>query len=200
MSNEVDDKEQDDLDIIESDSNQEDGEKNTEEDSVHKSQLDLQVLKELLEKEKQSTNEYVEKWKRALADYQNLNKRTSLDINNKVTNEVNKVMLNFLTIYEDLIRGKKMLLEDQTDTEVWVANFDLVLRNMDSIFNEYNIKAIDAIGQRFNPNLHEAVSIVEDENLDDDTIKEEVAKGYISGDNVIKPSKVIVSKKSIKNE
>ena len=197
MSNEVDDKEQDDLDIIESDSNQEDGEKNTEEDSVHKSQLDLQVLKELLEKEKQSTNEYVEKWKRALADYQNLTKRTSLDINNKVTNEVNKVMLNFLTIYEDLIRGKKMLLEDQTDTEVWVANFDLVLRNMDSIFNEYNIKAIDAIGQRFNPNLHEAVSIVEDENLDDDTIKEEVAKGYISGDNVIKPSKVIVSKKSI---
>ena len=172
MSNEVDDKEQDDLDIIESDSNQEDGEKNTEEDSVHKSQLDLQVLKELLEKEKQSTNEYVEKWKRALADYQNLNKRTSLDINNKVTNEVNKVMLNFLTIYEDLIRGKKMLLEDQTDTEVWVANFDLVLRNMDSIFNEYNIKAIDAIGQRFNPNLHEAVSILEDENLDDDTIKE----------------------------
>jgi len=200
MSNEVDDKEQDDLDIIESDYNQEDGEKNTEEDSVHKSQLDLQVLKELLEKEKQSTNEYVEKWKRALADYQNLNKRTSLDINNKVTNEVNKVMLNFLTIYEDLIRGKKMLLEDQTDTEVWVENFGVVLRNMNSIFNEYNIKAIDAIGQRFNPNLHEAVSIVEDENLDDDTIKEEVAKGYISGDNVIKPSKVIVSKKSIKNE
>ena len=198
MSNEADDKEQYDLDIIESNSNQEDGEKNTEEDSVHKSQLD--ELKELLEKEKQNTNEYVEKWKRALADYQNLNKRTSLDINNKVTNEVNKVMLNFLTIYEDLIRGKKMLLEDQTDTEVWVANFDLVLRNMDSIFNEYNIKAIDAIGQRFNPNLHEAVSIVEDENLDDDTIKEEVAKGYISGDNVIKPSKVIVSKKSIKNE
>ena len=200
MSNEVDDKEQDDLDIIESDSNQEDGEKNTEEDSVHKSQLDLQVLKELLEKEKQSTNEYVEKWKRALADYQNLNKRTSLDINNKVTNEVNKVMLNFLTIYEDLIRGKKMLLEDQTDTEVWVENFGVVLRNMNSIFNEYNIKAIDAIGQRFNPNLHEAVSIVEDENLDDDTIKEEIAKGYISGNNVIKPSKVIVSKKSIKNE
>ncbi len=200
MSNEVDDKEQDDLDIIESDSNQEDGEKNTEENSVHKSQLDLQVLKELLEKEKQSTNEYVEKWKRALADYQNLNKRTSLDINNKVTNEVNKVMLNFLTIYEDLIRGKKMLLEDQPDTEVWAANFDVVLRNMNSIFNEYNIKAIDAVGQRFNPNLHEAVSIVEDENLDDDTIKEEVAKGYISGDNVIKPSKVIVSKKSIKNE
>ena len=196
MSNEVDDKEQDDLDIIESDSNQEDGEKNTEEDSVHKSQLDLQVLKELLEKEKQSTNEYVEKWKRALADYQNLNKRSDLDITNKVTNEINKIMLNFLIVYEDLIRAKNVLVDEQKDTEGLAA----IIKNMDSIFNEYNIKAIDTIGQTFNPNLHEAVSIVEDENLDDDTIKEEIAKGYISGNNVIKPSKVIVSKKSIKNE
>ena len=196
MSNEVDDKEQDDLDIIESDSNQEDGEKNTEEDSVHKSQLDLQVLKELLEKEKQRTNEYVEKWKRALADYENLKKRTDLDISNKVTVEVNKVMLNFLTIYEDLIRAKNMLVDDQKNIE----GLDGIIKNMDSIFHEYNIKTIDAIGQTFNPNLHEAVSIVEDANLDDDTITEEIAKGYISGNNVIKPSKVIVSKKSIKNE
>jgi len=194
MSNEVDDKEQDDLDIIESDSNQEDGEKNTEENSVHKSQLD--ELKKLLEKEKQNTNEYVEKWKRALADYQNLNKRSDLDITNKVTNEINKIMLNFLIVYEDLIRAKNVLVDDQKDTE----GLGAIIKNMDSIFNEYNIKVIDAIGQTFNPNLHEAVSIVEDENLDDDTIKEEITKGYISGNNVIKPSKVIVSKKSIKNE
>ena len=194
MSNEADDKEQDDLDIIELDSNQEDGEKNTEEGSVHKSQLD--ELKELLEKEKQNTNEYVEKWKRALADYQNLNKRSDLDITNKVTNEINKIMLNFLIVYEDLIRAKNVLVGDQKDIE----GLSAIIKNMDSIFNEYNIKVIDAIGQTFNPNLHEAVSIVEDENLDDDTIKEEIAKGYISGNNVIKPSKVIVSKKSIKNE
>jgi len=153
-------------------------------------------LKEFLEKEKQNTNDYIEKWKRALADYENLKKRTDLDIINKVTTEINKIMLNFLTIYEDLIRAKKMLSDDQKDIE----GLGAIIKNMDSIFNEYNIKVIDAIGQTFNPNLHEAVSIVEDENLDDDTIKEEIAKGYISGNNVIKPSKVIVSKKSIKNE
>ena len=113
MSNEADDKEQDDLDIIESDSNQEDDEKNTEEWSVHKAQLD--ELKKLLEKEKQNTNEYVEKWKRALADYQNLNKRSDLDITNKVTNEINKIMLNFLIVYEDLIRAKNVLVDDQKD-------------------------------------------------------------------------------------
>jgi len=194
MSNEVDDKEQDDLDIIESDSNQEDGEKNTEENSVHKSQLD--ELKKLLEKEKQNTNEYVEKWKRALADYQNLNKRSDLDITNKVTNEINKIMLNFLIVYEDLIRANNTLADGQRKFD----GINIIIKNMNSIFEEYNIKPIDAVGQTFNPNLHEAVSIVEDENLDDDTIKEEIAKGYISGNNVIKPSKVIVSKKFIKKE
>jgi len=194
MSNEADDKEQVDLDIIELDSNQKDDEKNTESSSVHKSQLD--ELKELLEKEKQNTNEYVEKWKRALADYQNLNKRSDLDITNKVTNEINKIMLNFLIIYEDLIRANNTLADGQQKFE----GINIIIKNMNSIFEEYNIKPIDAVGQTFNPNLHEAVSIVEDNNLDDDTIKEEITKGYISGNNVIKPSKVIVSKKSTKNE
>jgi len=194
MSNEADDKEQVDLDIIELDSNQKDDEKNTESSSVHKSQLD--ELKELLEKEKQNTNEYLEKWKRALADYQNLNKRSDLDIANKVTNEINKIMLNFLIVYEDLIRANNTLADGQQKFE----GINIIIKNMNSIFEEYNIKPIDAIGQIFNPNLHEAVSIVEDKNLDDDTIKEEIAKGYISGNNVIKPSKVIVSKKSIKKE
>ena len=156
----------------------------------------IDELKELLEKEKQNTNDYIEKWKRALADYENLKKRTDLDIVSKVTTEINKIMLNFLIVYEDLIRAKKMLVDDQKNIE----GLDGIIKNMDSIFYEHNIKAIDSVGQIFNPNLHEAVSIVEDENLEDDTIKEEIAKGYISGNNVIKPSKVIVSKKSTKNE
>ena len=126
----------------------------------------IDELKELLEKEKQNTNDYIEKWKRALADYENLKKRTDLDIVSKVTTEINKIMLNFLIVYEDLIRAKKMLVDDQKNIE----GLDGIIKNMDSIFHEHNIKAIDSVGQIFNPNLHEAVSIVEDENLEDDTI------------------------------
>jgi len=157
---------------------------------------EISELKERLEKEKQNTNDYIEKWKRALADYENLNKRSSLDINNKVTNETNKIMLNFLTVYEDLIRASSTLTDSQKNVE-WL---DIIIKNMASIFEEYNIKPIDTTGKMFDPNLHEAVSIVEDENLEDGLIKEEVGKGYISGNVVIKPSKVIVSKLPITNE
>jgi len=157
---------------------------------------EISELKERLEKEKQNTNEYIEKWKRALADYENLNKRLSLDINNKVTNETNKIMLNFLTVYEDLMRASSTL----TDSQKNVEGLDIIIKNMTSIFEEYNIKPIDTSGKMFDPNLHEAISIVEDENSEDGMIKEEVGKGYISGNVVIKPSKVIVSKLPTTNE
>ena len=163
-------------------------------DSIHNTEIS--ELKERLEKEKQNTNDYIEKWKRALADYENLNKRSSLDINNKVTNETNKIMLNFLTVYEDLIRASSTL----TDSQKNVEGLDIIIKNMASIFEEHNIKPIDTIGKMFDPNLHEAVSIVEDENFEDGLIKEEVGKGYISGNVVIKPSKVIVSKLPNTNE
>ena len=66
---------------------------------------------------------------------------------------------------------------------------------MDALLSENNIKVIDAIGEIFDPRLHEAVSIIEDDSFDDGTITQEIAKGYISREEVIRPSKVIVSKK-----
>ena len=60
---------------------------------------------------------------------------------------------------------------------------------------ENNIKPIDAIGEIFDPQIHEAVSMIVDETLDEGTITQEVSKGYISGKAILKPSKVIVSKK-----
>ena len=67
---------------------------------------------------------------------------------------------------------------------------------MENLLSENNIKQIEAVGEIFDPKLHEAVSTVEDNSLDDGTITQEVAKGYISSQEVIKPSKVIVSKKN----
>ena len=70
-----------------------------------------------------------------------------------------------------------------------------VIKNMENLLAENNIKPIDAIGEIFDPQKHEAVSMVEDDSLDDGTITQEVSKGYISGKGILKPSKVIVSKK-----
>ena len=75
-------------------------------------------------------------------------------------------MLDFLQIYDDFIRAKNVFVENKVNTE----GLDSILKNMDSLLSQYNITPIDSIGEIFDPNFHEAVSIVEDPSLDDNTI------------------------------
>jgi len=133
-----------------------------------------------------------DKLQRALADYQNLDRRNNIEVSQKILKRTNQLMLSFIGIYEDFLRAKDALVNDNNNTE----GLDAVIKNMESLLYENNIKQIEAVGEIFDPKLHEAVSTVEDNSLDDGTITQEVAKGYISSQEVIKPSKVIVSKKN----
>jgi len=132
-----------------------------------------------------------DKLQRALADYQNLERRTQVEISQRVSSKTNDLLLNFINIYEDFVRAENSLSKEKIDTSGIIA----VIKNMESLLSENNIKPIDAVGEIFDPQIHEAVSMVEDNNLDDGTITQEVSKGYISGKAILKPSKVIVSKK-----
>ena len=140
--------------------------------------------------EKLSTCE--DKLQRALADYQNLERRNTIEISQKILQKTNQLMLSFIGIYEDFIRAKSALKDEGINVE----GLDGVIKNMESLLSENNIKPIDAVGEIFDPKLHEAVSITVDNSLDEGTITQEVAKGYISFQDVIRPSKVIVSKKN----
>ena len=151
------------------------------------SEINTEIIKD--EEDKLSICE--DKLQRALADYQNLDRRNKIESSQKILHKTNQLMLSFIGVYEDFIRAKTALINDNSNTE----GLDGVIKNMENILFENNIKPIDAIGEIFDPKLHEAVSIVEDNSLDEGTITQEVAKGYISFQEVIKPSKVIVSKK-----
>ena len=158
--------------------------------------LQLNELNELLGKEKQNTSAAIEKWKRALADYQNLEKRKEQEIIDRVNIKTDKLIIDFLNVYENFIRAKDVYV----DKEISVEGLDIIIKNMESILSEYEVRPIDTVGKIFDPNLHEAVSTVNDQSLNDNTITEEIAKGYISQNRVIKASKVIVSKKIKINE
>lgn len=154
-------------------------------------ELSIDELKVLLEKNSQSLTICEERLKRSLADYQNLERKTKSDIENGVNIKIDKFMVNFLQIYDDLVRAKNALVNEKINVE----GLEGILRNMDSLLEQYGIVPIDALGEIFNPNLHEAISVIEDETLDDDTITKEVRKGYISHNRVIRPAIVEISKK-----
>ena len=149
-------------------------------------------LQELLEKQKETLATCEEKLKHSLADYQNLERKTKSDIEKGVNTKIDQFMLKFISIYDDFIRAKTILAEQKVN----VSGLKSILKNMDSLLSEYNVKPINALGEIFDPNLHEAISVIEDSTLDDGTITKEIRKGYISQNRLIRPTIVEISKKS----
>ena len=140
-------------------------------------------LNELLEKEK-------EKSLRLLADYQNLEKQTSDRINIRG----DKIILDFLTVYEDFIRAKDVYEKEGGN----IDNLNGIIKNMKSILENYDVKPIQTEGKKFDPKLHEVVQEIEDNDHEEGIIVKEITKGYIIRGEVMKYSKVCVSKKIIK--
>ena len=156
--------------------------------AFYKFQID--ELKERLEKEEKNSVMATDKWKRALADYQNLEKQTIDRINARE----DKIILYFLTVYEDFIRAKNAYKKEGGN----VDSLNSIIKNMGSILDHYEVKPIEAEGKKLDPKLHEVVQEIEDNNHEEGTIVKEIAKGYIIRGKVFKYSKVCVSKKLIK--
>jgi len=152
----------------------------------------IEELKVLLAKEQEAVASYEKKLQYLLADFENLKKRTELDVENRVNSMIDEIMLKFLSIYDDFVRAKEALTKQKVNTQ----GLDAILKNMNSFLAEYGVAPIDALGEIFNPKLHEAISVKEDPSLDNDTITAEIRKGYILQNRVIRPSLVEISKKS----
>jgi molecular chaperone GrpE len=148
-------------------------------------------LSKLLELEKQKVSQSEEKLKHVLADFQNLSKKTQSDIEHGVNSKINEFMLDFIKIYDDFIRAKEVISESKINAD----GLNSILKNMESLMQKYNVKPIEALGEIFNPNYHEAISIMSDPTLDDNTITKEIRKGYISHERIIRPTLVEISKK-----
>jgi len=152
----------------------------TNEETIQAETSDLNLL---LEKEK-------EKSLRLQADYQNLEKQTIDRINTRG----DKIILDFLTVYEDFIRAKDAYEKEGGN----VDSLNGIIKNMETILEHYEVKPIEAEGKKLDPKLHEVVQDIEDNDHEEGTIVKEITKGYIIRGEVMKYSKVCVSKKLIK--
>ena len=155
------------------------------------SEFNIDELSQQLDLEKQKSSEYEEKLKLVLADFQNQSKKTRTDIEHGVNTKINEFALDFLKIYDDFVRAKEVFSESKINSD----GLDSILKNMNSLLQKYHIIPIEALGEIFNPNFHEAISIINDPDLDDNTITKEIRKGYISHERVIRPTLVEITKK-----
>ena len=162
-----------------------------ESEESQSSSMNVEELSKLLDLEKEKVTEYEEKLKHVLADFQNLNRKTQSDIEKGVNAKIDEFVLDFLKIYDDFVIAKEVFSDNKINSD----GLDSILKNMDSLLKKYHVVPIDALGEIFDPNFHEAISIIPDPDLDENTITKEIRKGYISHERVIRPTLVEISKK-----
>ena len=163
----------------------------SEEVHMEEPEFTFDDLKELLSREKKKSSELKFQLQHTLADFQNLERKTKSEIENGVNIKIDQFMLDFLQIYDDFVRAGEAFSKNNVNTE----GLDSILKNMDSILSKYHVSPIDALGEIFDPKFHEAISIIEEPTLDENTITKELRKGYISHNRVIRPTLVEISKK-----
>ena len=110
-----------------------------------------------------------------------------------------------LNLIDNLERAKQSLENDETlkDKETLkksVEHIEIIYNDVISIFKKNNIEAIKSVDQKLDPNLHQAMMEIEDDSKDPGTIIQEIQKGFLMKDRLLRPSLVGVSKKSTKSE
>ena len=139
-----------------------------------------------IKKLKQELKEREDKLLRSYADIQNLQKRMEKELQLKEEETKKKYISELLDLNELL----KKAYDDNNPKE----GLKLMLNNIENFFEKEQIKSIDCVGGKFNHNLHHAVNTIEKDDCEDDTIIEEVKKGYMINDKLLRPSQVIVAK------
>jgi molecular chaperone GrpE len=132
------------------------------------------------------------------AELDNLRKLLEREVEEAGRRAAERLVLTMLTMYEEV---ERIYNNAQTaDPETTLEGLRILVREMRRMLSENGIRAMEVIGKKFDPFIHEAVGFVEREDVDDDVIIAEVSKGYEFRGRVIKPPRVIVSRKPHQRE
>ncbi|MBI2593712.1 nucleotide exchange factor GrpE [Candidatus Daviesbacteria bacterium] len=155
---------------------------------------DLTQTRDELEKVKSEQLLLDNQLKRAVADYQNLEKRVAegrSELTNWATTGLIKKLLTVLDHFEKVVDLGRPVLSEEDKSKEWFRGVELATQQLQQVLKDEGLEEIAADGQ-FDPTLHEAVDTREGEH---DRILEVVEKGYNLNGKVLKPAKVVVGKK-----
>lgn len=148
---------------------------------------EVKTNKEIVPKE--DYDDLEDRYKRILAEFENFKKRSGKEregLYNSILSDVIEVILPVLDNLENASKA-------ETQDEEYKKGVELVLKQFKDVLASKGIEEIKTVGETFDPELHEAVSSIQDENLGEKEIAQEYRKGYKIGNRVIRHSMVVVA-------
>jgi molecular chaperone GrpE len=152
-----------------------------------------QTVADELEQVSAQAAEYLDGWQRARAELANYKKRVERERKEAYSRAAGDILAQFLDVVDDLERALKGHPAGE-EASNWVQGVELVHRKMKSILDAYAVEPIEATGQPFDPNLHEAISHEETDQVPAGYVIDVVKQGYRMGDRVLRPATVRVAK------
>lgn len=138
-------------------------------------------------------DEYLDGWQRARAEFSNYKKRVERDQASTYQNATGNTIRRFLEVLDDLERALKNKPEEG-EGAAWAGGIELIYRKLISILETEGVTLMEADGQFFDPNFHEAISQEESPQHESGQIIEVVKQGYMLGERVLRPAQARVAR------
>lgn len=136
--------------------------------------------------------EYYAQLQRVMADFDNYRKRVVKEKDAQYSVILSEVITEFLPVIDNLEKSLATAADDEV-AKAWKSGVELIYRQFTEVLSKLGAEEIKAVGEQFDPNFHDAVMHVEDENVGDNVIVEELRKGYKLKDRIIRHSMVKVA-------
>lgn len=155
--------------------------------------VSIEDLKKKLEECEKKSSEYLAGWQRARADFLNYKKEESERIGKLVEWAYADLILKILTILDNFEIAEKELPDDLKNNKN-VKGLLLIKSQIEDFLKKQGVEEVKAIGEKFNPNFHEAIEEIETKDVMSGMVLEEIKKGYIFHGKLLRPAKVKLSK------
>ncbi|HHY46892.1 MAG TPA: nucleotide exchange factor GrpE [Firmicutes bacterium] len=155
----------------------------------------ISALEAQLAEERRQKEYYLAGWQRTQADFENYKKRIEREREEMVRGITDAVLSNFLPVLDNLDAAFAFTSGGKEDDPV-IKGIEMIKRQVAEFVERQGLKVIESLGKPFDPRYHEAMQQVVDDSVEEGTVVREVRRGYISHDRVLRPSLVVVSRKS----
>ena len=149
--------------------------------------VDVASLQKDCDEARALANEYLDGWQRSMAEFANYKKRVERDREQTQQNLAGTIVKRYLEVVDDLERAFKTRPTDG-EGAAWADGIELVYRKLLVILDSQDVKPMDALGQPFDPNRHEAIGQMESSVYPSGHIADVIQNGYLIGDRVLRPA------------
>ena len=174
---------------------------NNEENKVQNESSEVKEELSLEERLEESEDKLL----RSLAETENQRRRFEREIREAFEFGATNFAKESLAILDNLQRARLAIKNDETlkdnkDLDKFLENITIIEKDLIKIFEKNRIKKINTLNKKFDPNLHQAMSEIEDNNLEKGSILQEIQAGYMLGERLLRPALVNVTKKKIEEK